>query len=51
MSALSRFRTHRAALAFIFVTAVLDIDSDQFAAFDQTDATALERLVKSVFTV
>ena len=31
--------------------AVLDIDSDQFAAFDQTDATALERLVKSVFTV
>ena len=25
MSALSRFRTHRAALAFIFVTAVLDI--------------------------
>ena len=29
--------------------AVLDIDSDQFAAFDQTDAGALERLVKAVF--
>ena len=29
--------------------AVLDIDSDQFGAFDQADAEALERLVQAVF--